>query len=244
MGTILKQISNNPIIVLTGWLGTMIALIIAIILPIIQKKRKRINYQYSTNVLITDKLSEVNDLQVTFKNEPIESLSVTSINLANNGNVTIENNDIYKGHNLTIIPKDVNTTILFAKVISQSSDTVECDIHYTNENATISFQTFEKGDYTNINIYHTGNDDSEFEVKGKIKEGKITSTKPKERTLATMSFVLSMSAALLTLFNSNSYHFVNFLYGFLFPATPTIALIFAGAIMIRNARKNRRDRKE
>ena len=88
------QISKNPVIVLSGWLATMVALVLAIVIPIIQRKRKELSFKYETSLLVTNKLSEVDGLNILFKGEPVEQLAVAVVEISNNGNRTIEISDV------------------------------------------------------------------------------------------------------------------------------------------------------
>lgn len=190
-----EKISQNPYFVIFVGLATIVALIIAIILPIIQRRRKELFFTYTTNVLITDKLSEIEDLNMTFKGAPIDHLSVTSVKVFNSGNITIEESDVYKGHELMVVPETPYVTLLFSKVISQSYDTVGCDITIEDNSGHVVFQTFEKGDYAKINIYHTGDENVVFDLKGRIKEGRIKKSKNSRKDLFIESIVLSSFSA-------------------------------------------------
>lgn len=173
MDKIVESIANNPYLVLVVETATLIALIIAIIIPIVQKRKKRLSFSYVTNVLISENLSEMDELLISFKGKIINHLSVTCFKIINNGNVIIEGNDVYKGHELKISPKKAFTRVISAKIISQSSNTVNGMVSLEDANVNVSFQTFEVKDYLSINIYHTGDEDTEFTMTGKIKETKI-----------------------------------------------------------------------
>ena len=173
MDKLIEGIANNPYLVLAVEVATLIGLIIAIIIPIVQKRKKRLSFSYVTNVLINKKLSEVDDLLISFKGEKIDYLYVTCFIIINNGNVTIESSDVYKGHELKISPIETATRVISAKIISQSSDTVNGLLSLDDSNVNVSFQTFEVKDYLSINIYHMGNENTKFTMTGKIKETKI-----------------------------------------------------------------------
>ena len=175
MNKLAEKISKNPYFAITGWLLTFIAFIIAIVVPIVQARKVSISFSYTTNLLVTDSLSEVDDLEVSFKGEKINQLSVTSCRLVNDGNVIIEDDDIYPQHKITIQPKSEDTNILFAKVVDESYDTIGSKVSYDEKKATFLFDTMEKGDEVEINIYHTGKADDVFLIDGKIKDGRIRS---------------------------------------------------------------------
>lgn len=148
-----------------------LGLIIAIVTPIIQKKRKRLYYTLSTTPLVKRTVANIKNLEVLFSGKHIESLSVTNIKLWNSGNTIITNDDFYKNHELKLINHNTkNCTILGVDIIKQSADTIQCKI---DDTFTFSFQALEKKDYIIFNIYHTGNENTKFILDGKFKEGKI-----------------------------------------------------------------------
>lgn len=171
MDAIANWIAKNPYLTATGLLATFLGLIIAIITPIIQRKRKRLYYTLSTTPLVERAVSNIKDLEVLFSGKHIESLSVTNVRLWNSGNTLITNDDFYKNHELNLINKNtLFCTILGVDIIKQSADTIQCEI---DDTLTFSFQAFEKKDYIAFNIYHTGIENAKFILDGKIKEGKI-----------------------------------------------------------------------
>lgn len=173
---ILHQLSTNPYVTLSGWAATIAALILCIIFYNLQKKRRVISYSYQTNLLVSDKLSEVDDLNIIYKGKAIEKLSITSIEIVNSGNALIEDDDIYPQQKLKIESED---NVLFAKRTFQSSETIESDVELQEKEIIIKFKALEKKEKIIINIYHTGNPETKFNVTGKIKDGgKIIVGKP------------------------------------------------------------------
>ena len=172
MEKIANWISENPYITAAGLLATFLGLIIAIITPIIQKRRKTLCFSYSTTPLVKEDVSNINDIEILFHGNPVKQLAVTSVQIWNGGNTLITSDDFYREHELTLIFEN-NETIIGIDILKQSEDTIECNIDTSPTNATISFQAFEKREFISFNIYHTGNAESLLQLKGKIKEGKI-----------------------------------------------------------------------
>ena len=171
MDAIANWIAKNPYLTAAGLFATFLGPIIAIVTPIMQRKRKRLYYTLSTTPLVKGTVSNIKNLEVLFSGKHIESLSVTNVKLWNGGNVIITNDDFYKNHELKLINGNTKScTILGVDIIKQSADTIQCGI---DETFTFSFQALEKKDYITFNIYHTGNENTRFTLAGKIKEGKI-----------------------------------------------------------------------
>lgn len=173
METIANWISKNPYMAAGGLIATFLGLLIAIITPIIQRKRKQLHYTISTTPLVEEKISNIKNFEILFLGEKIQKLSVTNVKIWNGGNTLIDCNDIYTGHELTLQADDNNCSILGIDIVKQSTDTIQCQIDSCSEHAKLIFQTFERKDYILLNIYHTGDDNTSFKLLGKIKDGKI-----------------------------------------------------------------------
>lgn len=171
MDAIANWIAKNPYLTAAGLFATFLGLIIAIVTPIMQRKRKRLYYTLSTTPLVKETVSSIKDLEVLFSGKHIERLSVTNVKLWNSGNTLITNDDFYNKHKLKLINYNTkNCAILGVDIIKQSTDTIQCEI---DDTFTFYFQALEKKDYITFNIYHTGNENVKFALEGKIKEGKI-----------------------------------------------------------------------
>lgn len=174
MDAIANWIAENPYFTATGLFASFLGLIIAIIVPIIQRKRKQLYYTVSTTQLVNENISHIKDIEILFCGKQVNQLSVTNMKVWNSGNVLITNEDMYHNHKLQVLPQATSEyTILDVDIISQSTDTIQCTINSDPEKATIIFQAFEKKDYVSFNVYHTGDENVKFVLNGKIKEGKI-----------------------------------------------------------------------
>lgn len=172
MENIVNWIVKNPYWTVAGLFATFLGLIIAIIMPIIQRRRKNLFFSYSTTPLVKEDITNINGIEILFKGNPVEQLSVSSVRIWNGGNIIITPDDFYKGHELTLQLQN-DTSILGIDMLKQSEDTIECNLTCSSSTINFSFQAFEKKEYISFNIYHTGNADTELDLKGKIKEGKI-----------------------------------------------------------------------
>lgn len=174
MDAIANWIAENPYFTAAGLFATFLGLIIAIIVPIVQRRRKQLYYTTSTTQLVNENISNIKDIEILFCGKQINQLSVTNMKIWNSGNVLITNDDMYLNHELQVIPQGTfNCTILDVDIISQSTDTIQCIINSYPDKANIIFQAFEKKDFVSFNVYHTGDENVKFILDGKIKEGKI-----------------------------------------------------------------------
>jgi hypothetical protein len=172
MEKIANWIVENPYLTAAGLFATFLGLIIAIITPIIQKRRKNLCFSYSTTPLVKKDVSNINGIEISFHGSPVEQLSVSNVQIWNGGNTIISFEDFYKGHELSLSFQD-NATILGIDMLKQSEDTIECKTELSCDKVDFSFQAFEKKEYISFNLYHTGNAETKLLLNGKIKEGKI-----------------------------------------------------------------------
>ena len=174
MNKLLEAFTKNTITVFIGWLATIIALFITVAIPIIQARKIQLGFLYGSNTFVSDSLSKLDGLEVSYRGSKVGRLTITTCLISNTGNVTIEDSDVYEDHKLSVFTESENAEILFASVMSQSSDTNNCQVSYDRNSVNVHFDVLEKNEEVVFNIYHTGEDDTVFSIEGKIKEGKIT----------------------------------------------------------------------
>ena len=199
MKKLLEAITKNPLFVFVGWLGTMIALILAIVVPIMQARKVQLNFSYTSNLLVSDSLSEMEGLDIRFQGDKVEQLTVTTCEICNTGNVTIEDSDVYEGHKLRVFTGSDNAEVLFVSVVSQSYDTNNCQLSYDGNSVNVHFDVLEKKEKVVFNIYHTGAADTAFSIEGKVKEGKIKYEKSSFNAMSRISFLISIVALIMSL---------------------------------------------
>ena len=195
MNGLAKWIVENPYWTAAGLLATFLGLIVAIITPIIQRRRKNLCFSYSTTPLVKEDVANINGIEILFHGNPVEQLSVSSVHIWNGGNTIITPDDFYKGHELSLKPEN-DVIILGVDMLKQSEETIECKTRCSDFNIYFDFQAFEKKEYISFNIYHTGNVETVLELCGKIKEGKILN-----KTVAIekqMSFIMDIGAVTLS----------------------------------------------
>ena len=174
MEKIINIIATKPYLTAIGWAATMLALILAIITPILQKKRQLLYYTFSSSSIVNLQQFKLPNLSVKYESRDIDQLSVTQIQIWNAGNTSIDAQDMFHGHELFVKEKDdTSADFLFSEVSFQSSDTIQCDRECMKNGIKIKFQTFERGDTIVVNIYHTGKRRTPLILDGKIREGNI-----------------------------------------------------------------------
>ena len=165
-------ISENPYLATAALFATFIALIITIITPILQKKRKRMCFSVSNTELVSNTATRIPGLDILFHGNHICRLCVSTINLWNSGNTIITPEDLYKGYELCLKATG-EVTILGISKITPSEKAVAFNIRWSPSIVFPSFQALEKKGKVSFTLYHTGGEETAFVLKGKLKEGKI-----------------------------------------------------------------------
>jgi len=177
MEKLTQWITENPVV--TTWI-TIISLlgvaitVIALIIQIKDKKRKAIFYSITTNVLLDNKVSMIDGIRVTFHDEEVRNIAISTVKIWNGGNELLEASDFYSGKELKLeIP--INERILAAKVLDETEDTckVNATIAEQNNAVQISFYCLEPKQGATINIYHTNIEEDSIYLIGRIKGGKL-----------------------------------------------------------------------
>ena len=172
-------IENHPDISTIIYVLTVIGFVISLIafrIQLKERKRKQISYSVNSNVLINDEISNIEGIEVLYKNKPVKTIVVSNIRIWNSGNKYIDQNSLYEDKYLSIeIPE--NETILSAVILDKSGDSCgfSLDLPYDSPNSvSVLFYCIEPTQYVSINVYHTNIDKKPIVLNGNLKGGKIT----------------------------------------------------------------------
>lgn len=195
--------------------GAIFSLLISLLFYYVGLKRKRLTYNIKTFCIISNKINQINGLEVKYNSNVIDNLYSSTITIKNIGNSIIEKQDFAplcplsvltngkflvdesNGINLFPLNKANNVYPLF----EINEDNGACN------RFVIAFDYISKKEELTCSIFHTG----EISVKGELKDGKflneedtIANVKSKMRFLfAFLAFLLSLISSILTLFFSN-----------------------------------------
>lgn len=138
----------------------------------LSNKTKRIVYQIKSNPLISDKLSQIKGLKITFMNAEIPNLISSTVIVANGGSDTLELNDFAHASPLTI--KTDGNFLVYDNansfITSVSNTTSSTTLIQTGpDEIKINFDYWAKNDSNLFTILHTGN----LSLAGTLKKGKI-----------------------------------------------------------------------
>jgi|GEM_PF-6271453 len=159
---------NQYIGIIIGLLG----IVIAILLWLLAKQRKRISVEIKSNNLIGN--TGLDKIKVLYEDKLVENITVTKVILTNVGNASIKSDSIPPKNPIRLFI-DKNYEILNIKVFASSSYDNGAEIdpnpHLENDNTVsykLNFDYFDKKEGCVIQIAHTGPDDKCIHIKGKI----------------------------------------------------------------------------
>lgn len=140
----------------------------------IKNKRKKTLCYFNNSInIISESFQKVGDVEVYYKSNKIESLTITKFAIWNDGNDTIKSNDQANSDKIHIIGKE-NTKIYKAELI-YSSDTIN-NIHISNaalfetdnDEIRFDFEYLEPKQGGVIKLTHTGESSDSLIISGTI----------------------------------------------------------------------------
>lgn len=155
-------------------ISIVIGFIISLVFHLIGNKTKKMIYTINSQQLITNKLSEIEGLNITYKDKTIDSLVSTTIKIKSIGNEIIDMNDFAQIDSLRISTTGI---LLFTDDIqsvltdnSNLSNKISLTISDDSKTIFINYDYFCKNSTITLNLLHTG----EVSVHGTLKKGKLS----------------------------------------------------------------------
>ncbi len=171
----LKSLINNPWFSITGWIGTILGVLLTIYYYYRSNQNKRLVYKIETVEVITNKIKQIKSFHIFWENTEVSDLSISNIYLWNGGNKAIQPNDFPPLDNLRIhIEK--GCTLYKIEIVKSTDSNSNFVLQQSNNNQILlNFDVIEPNEGLHIRIYHAMSNDHPLSVKGKI----INFTSPK-----------------------------------------------------------------
>lgn len=119
--------------------------------------RKRLSYKYSTFSLVQNNINKLTNLQIFYKEQPIDNLSITNYVIWNSGNRSIRNSDIVPQDPLCISSNNNDTKILNIDIIKKNKVSTNTKLITSQNNHIVTFDYLDNKNGVIIQIIHTGN---------------------------------------------------------------------------------------
>ena len=158
--------------VVWGLIGLVGGTIVSYIFYLVENKPKKIAYRIQTRKLITEKISEVEGLEILYNGQSISDVSSSELFLQNISKGIIEQTDFASSKPLCVktdgafLFKD-NVNLFLTDIEEDSGTTLKI---IDNNRIEIDFEFWKKQAKTKLTLLHTGKGVS---VEGVMKDGKI-----------------------------------------------------------------------
>lgn len=169
MNRMAQWLNQNPWLNLV-FLGLGIAgIVTSVFLYIKSKREKRPCFNKQSYVLVQDRLSKIDAIQILYRGQSIRNLTLTKLAIWNGGRDPIDRQDVAPTDPIRI--EIVGTADLLSSELTHSTTrannfSIQPDL--TEKKITISFDYFGRNEGILLDIYHTGwNDD--VVLKGTVK---------------------------------------------------------------------------
>lgn len=172
MDKFVNWVAENPYWAFAGLIATFLGLLVSIGALIIQRKRRALFYSISTTVLIENRISKIDGIEVLYHNKKIDSILITTLHLWNGGNTLLTRDSFYPDYGLCLILNE-DCEFLGTELVSESSDTCKASTSVNGNKTYVLFDFLEKGQSITLNIYHTYAPEPLIAVSGKMIEGNI-----------------------------------------------------------------------
>ncbi len=144
------------------------SILISIFLYKKSRKKKSPTYDIRSTNVISDSLKSIGDVQVKFRDEIIDNLTVTKIAFWNAGNDTLNESDQAPTDKLRIELSD-DFVILQSEIIFQSEPTNNIILVEEDNLLKLSYDFFDGNQGGIIKLVHTGKKSSDVAIKGTFK---------------------------------------------------------------------------
>ena len=167
MKNLIEFFSGNPWLNILFLFLAIISIFLAFVFYYKSLRLKKPVYSSQTNRLINSNLSTLKNIEIKYIGEIIENLSVTKIAIWNSGKESIKNSDIASTDPLIIIAKKGLLIYDYDIVIQKAVNNIS--LLRSNENTIkLDFEFLDFNDGIVVNIYHSGKDSDDIEIKGTL----------------------------------------------------------------------------
>lgn len=160
--------NNSEYLTIIGLILGIFGVVLAFIFYFKSKSKKKLIYHIRSFNLINEEISELNELEVIYKEKKIKNLTISKVALWNSGNITIDKTDIVSLDKLKITTAD-EVEVFEAEVISQVDPTNNFTLNKGDNEIELNFDYIDPNQGCAIKLYHTGKNSSDISLTGKIK---------------------------------------------------------------------------
>lgn len=221
---------------LWGIIGLIGGFIVSFIFYKISNKVKKLVYTASSQILITDNLSNIDDLNITYQNKSIKNLTTTTINIKSVGKDIVEMKDFGQA-----TPLCITTTGEFLlqsnidSIMTENSNPNNLMKPVLKDNATLllEFDYLSQGDSITFTLLHTG----AIKIDGKLKMGTFLDNNLFKKINNIVDIITYVSSGILLIFFIFGYMILNGVDGIFLSTGNFLVNLFTGVLLINYFKK-------
>ncbi len=172
--------------VIIGIVGILFGFLGSLFFYLKGKKNKKLVYNTETTVLISESLSNYENLKILYNNEDIKTLNSTNIKIKNIGNDIIETSDFVPAEPIIIKTSD-HFLLQDVSKYNINSSNAKNRVHLTHideSHIQVSFDFLNPKDEIQITVLHTG----QISMTGDLKQGSVKNYSSKKYEKETDNF--------------------------------------------------------
>lgn len=173
MDKTIESLTTNPYFNIAGFIIGFLGVLLTIVFYLRAKKEKIPCFEISSNTILEKLHKSLDGLEVHYKGEAQERITITKVAFWNDGKETIDRNHLVEKDSLRLICP-LSAKILDIRIVKSSAESnfVQIDNPVSDKDVTyypLNFEYLDNKDSFIIQIVHTGNSHECFDIKGKIK---------------------------------------------------------------------------
>lgn len=174
INSLIEALNKHAWVVFSGWLLAVLGVVLSIVFYYRGKRVKKLSFMIKTFNLINNRLKKVEDIGVTYKGAKVENLSVSKFGIWNDGNETINGEDIAKNNRLRIETLEGIQILGYEiSLLSNESNGIKLDpdydIDYAISSIDVSFDYLDPNEAVVVQIYHTGIGSEQLTLSGAVR---------------------------------------------------------------------------
>lgn len=165
----LETVFTSPLAIAFGQILTIGSFILAFYFYFKSKREKRLYWSINNTNIFKDHSSMLSDLDIKYKGEAVQNLSVSKIMVWNAGTETIDNRDISSIEPLRLVAKQ-DVKLLDFSMIQVNSKTSQFALAPTTAaEINLTFEYLDSLQGAVIQVVHSGTKENDLELRGAVK---------------------------------------------------------------------------
>ena len=138
------------------------------------RRIKRISWVSNNRNIVQDFSSKLDELTIVYRNQPVDTLSTAKVAIWNDGTEPLKGEDIVRANPPRIVLNG-DAKILHAKLLDQNNDDSQMttELAEDGKQLTLDWYYLDKNDGMVVQIIHTGANDRDIMLAGKLIGGKL-----------------------------------------------------------------------